>query len=178
MGVGPSAAAGSSSDGGRCESMLKLARQYDREQRMGVWEETHCAQPIGSRPAWHNASEVGTTCEPWVHRGAVFVLSRLLDLSTHGLEWSVGSSTRFYLSRLASLHSIEHDALWARNVSETIRSGLPNRLTRHCCVRVLLQARAELPDMAAKQHGAAAVARCSPSARARGPAQSRVLPRV
>lgn len=48
-------------------------------------------------------------------RGAVHVLSRVLDSSMHGLEWSSGSSTRFYLQRLGSLVSIEQRRVGARD---------------------------------------------------------------
>ncbi len=84
----------------RCDAMLRAAEEYGRLQRLGVWEQWRCARPLGARPEFHPPSEVGSPCEPWVARGAVHVLSRVLDSSMHGLEWSSGSSTRFYLQRL------------------------------------------------------------------------------
>ena len=115
---------------GRCERMLALAEEYRLLQRLGTWEELRCATPLGFRPPFHPRAEVGTPCEPWLQRGAVHVLSRLLERSMHGLEWSAGSSTRWYLLRLGSLHSVEHEPTWANMVERQIRNELPDSLTR------------------------------------------------
>ena len=109
--------------------MLAAARLYDRLQSLGYWEQLHCPQPLGFRPSFHPVQEVGSACEAWVQRGAQFVLSRVLSGNMHGLEWSAGSSTRFYLLWLASLHSVEHDAGWAAIVERQIRTELPHAAT-------------------------------------------------
>ena len=112
-----------------CAAMLAAARLYDRLQSLGYWEQLHCPQPLGFRPSFHPVQEVGSACEAWVQRGAQFVLSRVLSGNMHGLEWSAGSSTRFYLLWLASLHSVEHDAGWAAIVERQIRTELPHAAT-------------------------------------------------
>ena len=108
---------------------MLAARLYDRLQSLGYWEQLHCPQPLGFRPSFHPVQEVGSACEAWVQRGAQFVLSRVLSGNMHGLEWSAGSSTRFYLLWLASLHSVEHDAGWAAIVERQIRTELPHAAT-------------------------------------------------
>ena len=112
-----------------CAQMLAAARLYDRLQSLGYWEQLHCPRPLGYRPAFHPVQEVGSACEAWVHRGAQFVLGRVLGHDMHGLEWSAGSSTLFYLLHLASLHSVEHDPAWAAIVERQIRSELPRAAT-------------------------------------------------
>lgn len=104
-------------------------KQPQRLQSLGYWEQLHCPQPLGFRPSFHPVQEVGSACEAWVQRGAQFVLSRVLSGNMHGLEWSAGSSTRFYLLWLASLHSVEHDAGWAAIVERQIRTELPHAAT-------------------------------------------------
>ena len=98
---------------------------YERLQKTNVWEELHCAHALGFRPRAHTPEHVGTPCEAWIHRGIQFVLSRLLSPSDHALEWSTGSSSRYYLLWVASLHSVEHDAAWAAEAGRRIRADLP-----------------------------------------------------
>ena len=83
------------------------------------------SMPLGWRRANERPSEVGTACEPWIHRGIQFVLSRVLDERMHALEWSTGSSSMYYVMLVASLHSIEHDAVWARDVRQSVHARLP-----------------------------------------------------
>lgn len=67
-----------------------------------------CDVHLGSRPKRHTPW-MGTTCEPWLTRCAIKAIERVLRPTMHGLEWSCGSGTLWYLQHLASLHSIEHD---------------------------------------------------------------------
>lgn len=108
----------------RCVALHRYARAYEEMISLGVWEEAHCPKPLGRRRANELPSEIGSACEPWIHRGIVFVLSKLLDEQSHALEWSTGSSSMWYLMRVASLQSIEHDRAWARRVSEFIKRNL------------------------------------------------------
>ena len=96
--------------------MQRAARAYERMYALGVWEQSRCPML---------PSEVGTACEPWIHRGIQFVLSRVLDERMHALEWSTGSSSMYYVMLVASLHSIEHDAVWARDVRQSVHARLP-----------------------------------------------------
>lgn len=114
----------------RCIAMQRAAKAYERMRAMGVWEQSHCPLPLGIRRAAEKPSEIGTACEPWIHRGIQFVLSRLLDDDMHALEWSTGSSSMYYIMLVASLHSIEHDAKWARMVRENLRARLPARMSK------------------------------------------------
>ena len=109
----------------RCVAMQRAARAYERMRALGVWEQSHCPMPLGWRRANERPSEVGTACEPWIHRGIQFVLSRVLDERMHALEWSTGSSSMYYVMLVASLHSIEHDAVWARDVRQSVHARLP-----------------------------------------------------
>ena len=109
----------------RCVAMQRAARAYDRMRALGVWEQSHCPTPLGWRNAKERPSEIGTACEPWIHRGIQFVLSRVLDERMHALEWSTGSSSMYYVMLVASLHSIEHDAAWAQDVQQSVRARLP-----------------------------------------------------
>ena len=51
--------------------------------------------------------------------------SRVLDERMHALEWSTGSSSMYYVMLVASLHSIEHCAVWARDVRQRVHARLP-----------------------------------------------------
>ncbi len=114
----------------RCAAMHLHAESYKRLRKARVWEELRCAHPLGFRPRAHTAEHMGTPCEAWIHRGIQFVLSRLLSTSDHALEWSTGSSSRYYLFWIASLHSIEHDAAWAEEAERRIRADLPAEMVR------------------------------------------------
>ncbi len=71
-----------------------------------------CDLHLGKRPKTHSPDLMGSTCEPWITRCAIYALERILKPSMHGLEWSCGSGTLWYLQRLASLTSIEHNELF------------------------------------------------------------------
>ena len=108
----------------RCDAMHAHARQYERLAAAGSWEELHCPHPLGFRPRAHVSEHVGTPCEAWIARGIQYVLSRLLQNDMHALEWSTGSSSRYYLFFVGSLHSIEHDPSWATEAQQRIRADL------------------------------------------------------
>eukprot|EP00908_Phaeocystis_cordata_P017645 Transcript_290.p1 GENE.Transcript_290~~Transcript_290.p1 ORF type:complete len:890 (-),score=103.24 Transcript_290:238-2907(-) len=114
----------------RCAAMQELATQAEQLGRLHLWEELKCTKPLGFRPKAHVPRLVGTPCEPWIHRSAQFVLSRLLSKRMSALEWSTGSSTRYFLLWVASLHSVEHDVRWSAEVESSLRNELPGDLTR------------------------------------------------
>ena len=123
-------ASAATSGAARCAAMHRHAESYWRLHRARSWEELHCPSPLGFRPAAHEPQSVGTRCEAWIDRGAVFVLSRLLDSTMHALEWSTGSSSRYFLLWVASLHSVEHDRGWASQVSAAVHTELPAEMAR------------------------------------------------
>jgi hypothetical protein len=43
----------------------------------------------------------------------------------HALEWSTGSSSRYYLHWVGSLHSVEHEKVWAQQVATALAASLP-----------------------------------------------------
>ena len=109
--------------------MQMHAKAYERIRRAHSWEQLHCPKPIGSRMSTHIPEQVGTPCEAWIHRGIMHVLSRQLEPTMDALEWSTGSSTRYYLLWVRSLHSIEHDVAWAQQTEQRIRADLPADMT-------------------------------------------------
>ena len=109
----------------RCAAMERATRAFERMRSMGVWEQSHCPMPLGRRRDAEVPREIGTACEPWIHRGIQFVLSRLLGEEMHALEWSTGSSSMYYLMLVASLHSVEHDPGWAQLVRSSMGARLP-----------------------------------------------------
>ena len=113
----------------RCAAMQMHAKAYERIRRAHSWEQLHCPTPIGSRMSTHVPEQVGTPCEAWIHRGIMHVLSRQLEPTMDALEWSTGSSTRYYLLWVRSLHSIEHDVAWAQQTEQRIRADLPADMT-------------------------------------------------
>jgi hypothetical protein len=65
--------------------------------------------------------------KPWICRGAIEFLDRVLSGQMRGLEFGSGRSTAWFAKRLRSLVSVEHDAAWHRSVSDKLRSaGLNN----------------------------------------------------
>lgn len=119
-----------------CAKMLEAAAQYDTLSAHHAYEELRCpagfarAHRLGQRPLKHAPKAVGTPCEPWLNRGAVFLLSRLLSRRMHGLEWSMGSSTLYYLLWLGTLHSIEGRAAWATAVTAAVHRRFPRAAWR------------------------------------------------
>jgi hypothetical protein len=109
----------------RCSAIHWHAEQYERLRRLHSWEELQCSRPIGYRPRAHTAEHVGSPCEAWIHRGVQHVLSRVLEPSMHALEWSTGSSSRYYLHWVGSLHSVEHEKVWAQQVFELWQPAFP-----------------------------------------------------
>ena len=109
----------------RCSAIHWHAKHYERLRRLHSWEELKCSRPIGYRPSAHTSEHVGSTCEAWIHRGVQHVLSRVLEPSMRALEWSTGSSSRYYLHWVGSLHSVEHDKAWANKVGADMNSSLP-----------------------------------------------------
>ena len=109
----------------RCSAIHWHAEQYERLRRLHSWEELQCSRPIGYRPRAHTAEHVGSPCEAWIHRGVQHVLSRVLEPSMHALEWSTGSSSRYYLHWVGSLHSVEHEKVWAQQVAAALAASLP-----------------------------------------------------
>ena len=73
-----------------------------------------------SRRAWLQ----GTTCEPWIARGAITLLHELLLPGTaKALEWSSGSSTVWLLlGRVRHLTSVEHHPAWAKATEKRLTS--------------------------------------------------------
>lgn len=91
----------------------------------------NCTYSFGVRPTSHTPDLMGTTCEPWLARCAVEALDRILKPDMVGLEWSCGSSTLWYLERLSSLYSIEHDAHYYNTLQEYISNNvIPNLASR------------------------------------------------
>ena len=105
-----------------------------RHQRAHLYPVLHCPRehmlPTPERELEHqymaaarpgrSPEDVGTLCEPWLTRGALTMLDQLLEPHHRGLEWSSGSSTVWLLLRLASLHTVEHDAAWLKSVRQHI----------------------------------------------------------
>ena len=93
----------------KCENFLGRSSSSWLNQPMhDDYINIKCDIHLGSRPKAHTPW-MGTTCEPWLTRCAINAIERVLRPTMHGLEWSCGSGTLWYLQRLASLHSIEHD---------------------------------------------------------------------
>lgn len=69
----------------------------------------HCpdALGVGLRPLPYTAHAFGNRCEPLYTRGALELVRQLVGPAWRGLEWFSGSSTAWFLARLAHLTSIE-----------------------------------------------------------------------
>ena len=87
-------------------------------------------QAVGYRPPQHTHDKIGTTCEPWMARGALMVLDFFLDPRMRGLEWSAGSSTVWTLRRLKHLHSVEHNLVWTAQLQQQLKAALPQLLPK------------------------------------------------
>eukprot|EP00550_Attheya_septentrionalis_P009577 CAMPEP_0198288544 /NCGR_PEP_ID=MMETSP1449-20131203/7009_1 /TAXON_ID=420275 /ORGANISM="Attheya septentrionalis, Strain CCMP2084" /LENGTH=304 /DNA_ID=CAMNT_0043986705 /DNA_START=31 /DNA_END=945 /DNA_ORIENTATION=- len=105
----------------RCDRLIQIEAAWKRMQSVRSFETMKCENPIGKRPSDHLEEIIGNPCEPWQVRGAIFALGRLLDSSMNGLEWSSGSSTRFYLLYVKSLFTIEHDGQYFDEVNASLR---------------------------------------------------------
>jgi hypothetical protein len=70
----------------------------------------------------------GTLCEPWIDRGVIFILDRLLHPSMRALEWGAGASSRWLLQRVGGLVSVEHDGAFFGALKEAAQ-GWPPILT-------------------------------------------------
>jgi len=60
----------------------------------------------------HPPELTGGPGEPWLVKAAIPFLNQHLDGRWRGLEWGGGSSAPWYLNRLSSLITIEHDRDW------------------------------------------------------------------
>jgi hypothetical protein len=113
-----------SSRPGTLVAAVKLAVEYAKG---GVYEELHCpdTQRIGVRPNSHKVTLMGTTCEGWLNRNMVALLSHYLQPTMLGMEWSCGSGTVWLLRRLAKLYSVEDNGGWLNSTKNLISSSLP-----------------------------------------------------
>lgn len=114
--------------------------------RAGAYEMLVCPsrQYLGSRPNKHTQQRIGTLCEPWIQRGIVMVLNRVLRPSMLGVEWSAGSSSLWLLRKLALLHSVEHCGGWLDAISKVIEHETPwlrEKWHPHPIAKVCTQAR-------------------------------------
>lgn len=91
-----------------------------------------CSKGLGHRPLSHTPEKMGTTCEPWMTRCSIETLSKLVKSSMHALEWSSGSSTIWFLERVATLHTIEHDLKWLNNVRDYVRDRMGKSFSDRC----------------------------------------------
>lgn len=73
-------------------------------------------------PKWYNSPQmVGTVDEPWIARGAIRFLERIMKKEWRGFEFGTGTSTPWYASRLKSLVAVEHNPKWANLVREYLK---------------------------------------------------------
>jgi len=70
----------------------------------------------------------GRPCEPWVDRGAIYVLDLVLRPHMRGLEWGAGSSSHWLLERLGHLVSVEHSEPFFRALGAAARAAWPAAL--------------------------------------------------
>lgn len=103
-----------------CEDFLGMhSVRWLLQPQHHEYERLECSVHLGIRPASH-VPYMGTTCEPWMTKCAISALARILRPSMHGLEWSCGSSTLWFLQRVASMTSIEHDSVFFRMCEEKV----------------------------------------------------------
>ena len=92
-----------------CEDFLGMASDlWQQLPQQSAEDSLRCDVHLGQRPASH-IPFMGTTCQPWLTKCSIEALARIMRPTMHGLEWSCGSGTLWYLQRLASLTSIERD---------------------------------------------------------------------
>ena len=65
-------------------------------------------------------------------RCSIETLSKLVKSNMHALEWSSGSSTIWFLERVATLHTIEHDLKWLNNVRDYVRDRMGKSFSDRC----------------------------------------------
>jgi hypothetical protein len=66
---------------------------------------------------------------PWLTASAIHLLESWLKPGDVGIEWGSGRSTLWFASRVAKLHSIEHNPEWYKRVSEFLRQkNLSNKV--------------------------------------------------
>ena len=102
-----------------CEDFLNMPSEKWMQLR-SAYSGVRCDIHLGKRPPTHTLNLMGSTCEPWITRCAIGALDRILKPEMHGLEWSCGSGTLWYIQRLASLTSIEHDEQFFRECRERV----------------------------------------------------------
>lgn len=103
-----------------CEDFLGMpSTLWLRKSQHSDYDGLPCDVHLFDRPESH-IPYMGTTCEPWMTKCAIQALSRIMRPTMHGLEWSCGSGTLWYLQRLKSLTSIEHDSSYFQKCRETV----------------------------------------------------------
>lgn len=107
------AAAAAACSGAACDLVRRFvlaAQEAAALSDTGGCAVQHCpdALGIGLRPLPYTAFAFGNCCEPFYNRGALEVVRQLVDgAGMRGLEWFTGSSTSWFLARLAHLTSVE-----------------------------------------------------------------------
>lgn len=69
----------------------------------------------------HGLEYTGTVDEPWLTRGAITFLEKILNNNMVILEYGCGTSTVWYAQRSMHLMSIEHDKGWFDRVYEYLQ---------------------------------------------------------
>ena len=105
-----------------CEDFLGMpSALWLRKSPHAEYDGLPCEVHLGERPESH-VRYMGTTCQPWMTKCSIQALLRIMRPTMHGLEWSCGSGTLWYVQRLESLTSIEHDSAYFQKCRESVLS--------------------------------------------------------
>lgn len=103
-----------------CEDFLGMpSTLWLKNSQHTDYDRLPCDVHIGLRPESH-VPYMGTTCQPWMTKCSIQALSRVMRPTMHGLEWSCGSGTLWYVQRLKTLTSIEHNSKYLQMCREGV----------------------------------------------------------